>query len=188
MPIFGKGSSKPKPVDQDGNLLQSKYDPSDFIVAPSDSKGVSYRLTFRIPPDLEKGLDSILASQRFPFTTRGDILRWATLRGVKELEQMEGIASVSKRVDILTTLLNEESSHAEFMSIFGHLQESVSRYMADQAQDQAVRVVAMAKYQFEGMPEGHWKTRYLEELEKKFGQLLVKAGVGLMGVKKVGDQ
>lgn len=172
--------AKPGPVDQDGQPLASKYDPSDFIVAPSDSKGVSYRLTFRVPPDLEKGIDAILASQRFPFTTRGDVLRWATLRAVKELEQMEGLASISKRVDILTSVLNNEASHSEFMAVFGHLEESVAKYMADQAPDQAVRIIAMAKYQFEGMPEGYWRERYLQELTKRFGHLVGKAAVVLI--------
>ena len=173
---------KPAPVDDDGHPISLKYDPSDFIVAPSDGKGVSYRLTFRVPPDLEKGLDQILASNKFPFTTRGDILRYATHRTIRDLEQMEqGVASVSKRVDILTTLLNEEASHSEFMTVFNHLEESVSRYLADQAHDQATRIIAMTKYQFEGMPEGHWRDRYLSELQKRFGHLMGTVGVGLVG-------
>ena len=171
---------KVQALDGDGNSLPQKYDPADFIVAPSDAKGVSYRLTFRVPPDLEKAIDQILASNRFPFTTRGDVLRWVTLQGIKQLEKMEPVTSVTKRIDILTTILNEEAVHSEFMAIFNHLEESVARYMADSAPTQASRVVAMAKHQFEGMPDGHWRDRYLEELHKRFGQLLNKAGVKFM--------
>lgn len=148
-------------------------------MAPADSKGVSYRLTFRVPPDLEKSIDSLIASNKFPFTTRGDVLRWVTHHGVKYLLNLEGIASVSKRVDILTNLLNEEAAHSEFMTIFNHLEESVAKYLADQAHEQATRVVAMSKHQFEKMPDGHWRERYLTELQKRFGHLLNKSGVSL---------
>lgn len=163
----------------DGTPLPQKYDPADFIVAPADAKGVSYRLTFRVPPDMEKSIDAILASNHFPFSTRGEVLRWTTHQGVKLLESMEPVASVTKRVDILTSLLNEEAAHSEFLSIFNHLEESISRYMADQAPGQASRVVAMARHQFETMPEGHWRDRYLEELDKRFSYLLKKAGIQL---------
>jgi len=171
---------KTQPVDTDGTPLLSKYNPADFIVAPSDSKGVSYRMTFRVPPDMEKAIDQIIASNRFPFNTRGDVLRWVTLQGIKMLELMEPVTSVTKRIDILTTILNEESSHAEFMAIFAHLEDSVGKYMSDHAPEQAGRVVAMAKHQFESMPEGHWRERYLVELGHRFGYILNKEGVQLM--------
>ena len=177
-------SGKIQPLDTDGQAILTPYDPADFIVSPSDTKGVSYRLTFRVPPDLEKGIDQILASNRFPFSTRGDVLRWTTLQGIKTLEKLEPVVSVTKRIDILTTILNEEAGHSEFMAIFHHLEESVSRYMADQAPAQASRVVAMSKHKFEGMPDGHWRERYLEELSKRFGYLLQKDGVQLGGGKK----
>lgn len=164
---------------------EQQYDPASFNVAPADNKGVSYRLTFRVPPDMEKSIDAIIASHRFPFQTRGDVLRWTTLKGCRELEKMEGVPSVTKRVDILSNLLNEESAHSEFMSIFNHLEESVARYMADEAPDQATRVVAMAKYQFEAMPDGHWRSRYLEELNKRFSHLLKKTGISLIKTDNV---
>lgn len=129
---------------------------------------------------MENNIDVILSSKKFPFRTRGDVLRWCTQRGIKELEKMEGIPSVSKRIDILTTLLNEEQAHSEFMAVFNHLEEGVTRYMADQAPEQATRVVAMAKYQFEAMPGGHWRERYLSELQKRFGHLLKQAGMQLV--------
>lgn len=153
------------------------YDPGDFLVAPSDTRGVSYRLVFRVCPDMEKAVDQILASHRFPFTTRGDVLRWCLREGVRKLDQMEAVTSVTRRVDLLSTILNEENAHAEFMAIFEHLEETIQHYLADQAPDQAIRVVALAKHQFESMPEGHWRSRYLQELAKRF----VHVGQGANG-------
>lgn len=173
--------SDPGLVDEHGNALDAKYDPAQFHVSPTDAKGVSYRLTFRVPPDMEKGIDQVLASKRFPFTTRGDVLRWGTQQALKLLEKMEPVVSVSKKVEILSTMLQEEASHSEFMATFNHLQEAVERYMGDSAPEQATRVVAMAKHQFESMPPGYWRDRYLEELNKRFGHLITKAGISLAG-------
>jgi hypothetical protein len=162
---------KPLPVDGDGNPIPRKYDPASFIVVPVDTRGVSYRLTFRVAPDMERALDQVVASNRFPFTTRGDVLRWCVREGIRTLEGMEPVVSVSKRLYMMNTVLSEESGHAEFMHIFTHLEETVAKYLSDQAPDQAVRIIALAKHHFESMPEGYWRDRYLQELEKKFSHL-----------------
>lgn len=170
---------KPAAVDNDGNELPQKYDPGQFIVAPTDTRGVSYRLTFRVAPDMEKAVDQILASNRFPFSTRGDVLRWCVREGLRSLEKMEPVVSVSGRLDMLTTILSEENSHAEFLSIFQHLGDTVEKYLADQAPEQATRILAIAKHQFEGMPDGHWRGRYLKELGQRFGSLMNGHGAKL---------
>jgi hypothetical protein len=169
---------KPAAVDADGNLLPPQYDPGQFIVAPSDTRGVSYRLTFRVAPDLEKAVDQVLACNRFPFTTRGDVLRFCIREGLRVLEGLEPITSVTKRLDMLSTILGEENSHAEFLNIFQHLAVTVEKYLADQAEDQAKRILAIAKHQFEAMPEGHWRERYLKELGSRFGTLMGSNGKG----------
>lgn len=131
---------------------------------------------------MEKAVDQIVQSNRFPFTTRGDLLRWAVREGIRILDALEPVTSVAKRIDILSGILNEEAAHAEFMHIFEHLQESIQRYLADQAPAQALRVMAMAKHQFEMMPEGYWRDLYLKELDKRFGHLFKgTAGTSLKG-------
>lgn len=121
---------------------------------------------------MDKGIEQVLASNRFPFTTKGDVLRWAAHHALKALNQMEeGVTSVTKRVDLLTSILNEESAHSEFMAVFDHLEVGVGKYLSDNAPQQALRVLAMAKHQFESMPAGHWRDRYLLELTKRFSHV-----------------
>jgi len=177
---------KPLPLDNDGHPLEIKYAPEDFICAPADSRGVSYRLTFRVMPDIEKSLDQIVASNRFPFTTRGDVLRWCTREGLRALGNMEPVTSVTKRIDLISQVLAEENAHAEFMHIFTALEESINKYLADQAPDQAMRVIALTKHNFQMMPEGHWRDRYLKELDKRFGPLMGAKGVPLKGATGMG--
>jgi hypothetical protein len=165
----------PKPAainPEDGSVIAPKYNAEDFICAPADARGVSYRLTFRVMPDIEKSLDQLVASNRFPFSTRGDVLRWCVREGLRALNQMEPVTSVTKRIDLVDAVLAEDNAHAEFMHIFAAIEEGVNKYLADQAPKQAFRVLAMAKHNFEMMPEGHWRDRYLEELQKRFGPLM----------------
>lgn len=173
---------KPQPLDNDGQPIEVKYAPEDFICAPADSRGISYRLTFRVMPDIEKSLDQIVASNRFPFATRGDVLRWCTREGLRALGNMEPVTSVTKRIDLVSGVLAEESAHADFMHIFVALEESTNKYLADQAPAQAMRVLALAKHNFEMMPEGFWRSRYLEELDKRFGHLMKIKGTSLKGM------
>lgn len=176
---------KPAALDNEGHIIPLNYKPEDFICAPSDSRGVSYRLTFRVMPDIEKSIDQIVASNRFPFNTRGDVLRWCTREGLRALGNMEPVTSVTKRIDLVSSVLAEEQAHAEFMHIFTAMEESINKYMADSAPEQAMRVVALAKHNFEMMPDGHWRDRYLKELGKRFAQHLsgIK-GVSLMETQK----
>lgn len=181
--------SKAQAIDPDsGDPIQGKYKAEDFICAPADARGVSYRLTFRVMPDIEKSLDQIVASNRFPFSTRGDVLRWCVREGLRALNKMEPVTSVTKRIDLIDTVLAEENAHADFMHIFHALEDNVNKYLADQAPKQALRVLAMAKHNFESMPDGHWRDRYLEELQKKFGPLLATGkGVQLGGNNGTGQ-
>src|SRR5258707_40536 len=103
------------------------------MCAPADSRGVSYRLTFRVMPDIEKGLDEVVASNRFPFSTRGDVIRWCVREGLRALAQMEPVTSVTKRIDLVNAVLTEENAHSEFMHIFTAIEESINKYLADQA-------------------------------------------------------
>jgi hypothetical protein len=167
---------KSLPVDQDGNPIAPKYDPSKFIIPPSDSKGVSVRIQARCPPDMQRGIDEVLVSRRFPFKSDGDVIRWCVRQGFKLLNEMEDVNTVGQRVDMLTQLLDEEKSHADFLHSFTRLQESVSRYLADQSPEQAVRVIAMAKHTFESMPDGYWKDKYLQRLKEQFGSIETKSG------------
>ena len=166
---------KPTPLDGEGNPLPHQYDPADFLVAPSDARGISYRLSFRVAPDFARAIDQILSSNRFPVSSRGDVLRFCTREGIRIFETLEPVISVSKRIDMLSMILTEEKSHAEFISIFDQLQETINMYIADQAPEQAVRVVLLARHQFDMMPTGHWRDKYLHEIHKRYADLLASA-------------
>jgi len=163
----------PKPSDA------PVYDPSDFLISPSDARGVSYHLSFRCMPDMVRAIDQILQSKTFPLGTRGDLLRFALREGLRILDRLEPVSSVMKRVDIVNGMMAEENAHMDFMAVFVHLDETVRKYMADSAPEQAVRTITVVKHQFESMPEGYWRDRYLAELQNRYGKALALAPKGI---------
>src|SRR5437667_163491 len=98
-----------------------KYKPEDFIVPPNDSKGRGHRFSLSIHPAHNRELDIIVASRKFPFKTNADIMRWCLLRGLKILESLEAVPSVSGQVEAMMVTLGDEKDLAEY----GHWVESL---------------------------------------------------------------
>lgn len=149
-----------------------KYDPADFIVPASDTKGHSERVWARLPPAMDRGLDIVVSSKHWPFRTKGDVIRWAVQRGLRTLESMEPIGSVTAQIDAVATILREDAFQQEFKQIFEALGRTVNQHLADGAQKEAARIVANVKSKLEKMPECYWKEKYLGELSHRYGYLL----------------
>lgn len=175
--LNGSGSGRPNPpnlnYDEAGQIDEhGKYDPADFIIPASDAKGHSERVWCRLQPGHDRQLDVILRSRKFPFRTKGDIIRWATVRGLRILEQMEEVPSVMKQVDMMMDVLNDEQLNQDCMLVFEKTRERVASYISTGSTGQARRLIAQQKHLAEGIPDEYWRGAYLDRLDKEFGYLL----------------
>jgi hypothetical protein len=161
-----------KQVDPDFESDNHKYDPAEFIIPASDSKGHSERAWCRLSPGHDRQLDIVLRSRRFPYRTKGDIIRHAIVRTLKWLESMEDVPSVLGQVDMMMDILRDEQMQQEFIAMFEAMQRVIGNHVSAGATGEARRLVAKMKMQIQKMPDGHWKNRYHEELDTKFGYLL----------------
>lgn len=168
----GKFHTPHSPTDPDHDDFNSKYDPADFIIQASDAKGHSERVWCRMQPGHDRQLDVILRSRKFPFRTKGDIIRWAVVRGLRILEQMEEVPSIMKQVDMMMDVLADEQIHHEHMVVFEKTRERVAAYIGSNSIGQARRLVSILKMRADGIPDDYWRGLYLERLEKEFGYLL----------------
>jgi hypothetical protein len=159
------------------NRPPSKYDPADFIIPAQDSKGHSERIYASIQPGHSRQLDILLQSRRFPFRTRGDIIRWGVKEAIAKLEQMEDVPSVSAQVDVITNLMREEQFHAEYEATFDQMGGVIARHMANQAYGEVRRVIAQVRAAIDKMPDGYWKDRYMDTLDTRFERQLEAAEV-----------
>lgn len=164
-------------------VVKGKYRPEDFIIPGQDSNGNSMRLYCRTVPLLARAVDKILGSKKFPFYTKGDIVRWCLHEGVKVLESLEPMnGSVLAQVDAMHAIIRDEMLNHGYSAIFEAMSSTIGMHIQAQELGEARRLVSMIKHKVESMDDGYWRKRYLGEMEKRFGYLLhgdTVAGAGM---------
>lgn len=156
-----------------GSTYTGKYTPDSFVIPGQDNNGNSIREWFRVPPLLDRAMDVILGSRKFPFKNKGDLMRWCVKRGVDVLEEMEPMeGSVTAQVDAMIYALNGESAAHQFMTLFNTMSATVGEHIQAQALGEARRVISDMTGLIKKIDNEYWRRRYLEELEKRFGYLL----------------
>lgn len=158
------------------------YDPAEFVIPAGDHQGHSERVWCRVQPLHERQVDIVLRSKQFPFRTKGDVVRWCVVRGLKMLEALEpnAIKGFMQQADTIQEMLRDEMYMQEFMGMFDTLQKVVNQHIGMGSQGEAARLVAQTKFhldQIEGEP--NWKRKALDKLASQFGHLLNQRPVGL---------
>ena len=152
------------------------YDPSDYIVPAQDNKGHSERLWVRVQPMLDRQIDIIRNSKHFPFRTKGDVVRFAIDKTVRELlsqaeKSGERLASVMTQVDVIKDFVRDEIYHQDFIQTFEDFNRVIQRYLGSNAMGEAKRVIAQVDAYIERMPDCYWKTEYKKKMDKDYGHL-----------------
>lgn len=165
-------------------LVKGKYNPEDFIIPGQDANGNSMRLYCRVVPLLDRAVDKIVGTKKFPFYTKGDLVRWCVHEGVKVLESLEPAnGSVLAQVDAMHAIIRDEMLNHGYTSVFESMSTTIGMHVQANELGEARRLVAMIKSRVEAMDDGYWRRRYLQEMDKRFGYLLhgdkvVGAGMG----------
>lgn len=148
----------------------------DFIIPPSDDKGHSAHNTFRCPPTWVRQLDRILTSGKFPYQSRGDIIRHAIYRHFKHLESLGEVPqSLLGQIAVAVNLLQEDKRNEEFRDLLVMLEERVAFHATKGSVGEARRLVLQTLGAVNQMPEGWWKSHFYDEIRKKY-QWLVDQG------------
>lgn len=165
----------------DIDVVRSRHAPEDFIVPSKDHKGDSVRVWNRIQPGHDRAVAVIVGSKRFPFKTAGDCVRWCIHRGLKSLEQMEPVPSVTQQVEAMMGALRDEEFHQDFQTFIQHAQAVINRHVTEGAHGEARRLIAQLKADVLRMPKGYWRDKYLAAIQEQFRHILDKkdARVGL---------
>lgn len=159
---------------------RAKYKPEDFIIPGQDNNGNSMRLWSRVVPMLDRAIDVMFASHRFPFRSKGDLIRWCIKDGVDRLEEMEPVTgSVMAQVDAMIGILRDEELNHGFLTLFQTMTNTIGMHVQAQAEGEARRVIATMQHHIMKMQDGYWRQRYLRELREKFGYLMKGMTVGM---------
>lgn len=171
-PLTNSGNGRPETEHEELTERQ-------FRVPIKDGHGHSDRISFRLHPQYMPVLNNLLRSQRFPFRSTNDIVRFAIDRTCRELERRAGIPSLMHRVDAIRDLLIDDENNSSFLANFELIGRRVQEYVNSGAPQEAARILTETRHHIDQMPAGYWRTRYQQELLTRFGHLLrVQAGDG----------
>jgi len=171
------------PADRESNVKLSPNvtlsdlvsDRSDFIIPASDEKGHSVPLSFRCSQAYSRRVAVAVNCPKFPYKTRGDLLRHALHRHLEFLDEIEPELDVDiSGLDAVNEIINAENERIGFAKSFDNLSRSVQELSARGSQGQAKKLVLKVLRKVENMTPGYWKDSYLQDLKSRFGHLLPK--------------
>lgn len=159
-----------------------KFDPAEFNVPPSLSKGTSQRLQLWIQSAHARALDLIAHSGHFPWGKDTDVARWAIQHGLQYVDQIDPgiITSVMKQANIINAINEQETRNLKFIENMDKTQANVLQLKGVGENDMAADLVNRIYAEIKAMPnepdrELRWKLKYLKKYEEMFKDLIESA-------------
>jgi len=153
-------------------MPENKPEPAEFIIPASDPKGHSARHWFRCIPAMARQTEQIIQTKKFPYRTKGDLLRHALHRHVSWLSSIEPMVTISGQVDAILEIMRDEEMNNDFALVFDKMKERIAQHLAIGSRREAARLVLTIQNCIKEMPEGYWKDRYKNKIKRKYGDLL----------------
>lgn len=150
--------------------------PSEYLIPASDSRGHSAMYQFRAPEEWGRRMEELVISRRFPFGSPSDILRWCWFEGMNQLAHLEPECTDLSQVTAALRVVRDVEDQQRFASLFDRVTKIVDKATGEKDEATARQLIADLRYQFELMPDGRMREKYLERL-KKYDWLLNVAGV-----------
>ena len=161
--------------------MSNEIDPIEFRITASDTNGHSARHWFRTIPQMARQIEQVIAGKKFPYRTKGDLLRHALHRHISWLATQDKVLSVSGQVDAIVELMRDEEMAADFTTVFDKLSERISSHLSSGANGEATRLVRMVQDHIKSMPDGYWRDRYQRQMKERYGHLIDQQGKASLG-------
>lgn len=152
-----------------------KYDPAEFNVPASDHKGHSERLWCRVQPSMDREVDTIVSSRKWPFKTKGDFCRWAVWEGIKKIHGMEPVPnSMLVVAEAMIRTAQATESWITFQKSVDQAEHTVKMLMGVGNEREVWKLLSSLRSMVEGMEEENWRQSYMDEFKKRFGHILAQ--------------
>jgi hypothetical protein len=147
-----------------------------FIVPSQDREGRSYPVTFNVPPFLYREIEEILYSRKFPFSTRGDVLRWALFWGLARLEEYK-----PGKMGFIVWAKIEKQKYQDELYLGAHrdcgdmLDKAMEMYLKDGTEVGKLRAYAVLKEAYDNamkIKQPFWRKKRRQEIRDKYGKML----------------
>jgi hypothetical protein len=117
-------------------------------------------------------ISKIVQSRRWPWSTEGDMMRWAVWEAVKKCERME---EVPNSMYAVANNMIEASRGAlmvvTFKQSLDEVEKTVRELMSLGMDTEALKHLSDLRDQANKVSEPMWRDKYLEEFERRFSHL-----------------
>jgi len=148
--------------------------PSEYLIPAKDSKGHAELYHFRAPDDWGRRMEEIVISHRFPFSTPSDIMRWCVYVGLDQLARIQPEITDLSQIVAASRVVRDVEDRQRFLDLFRRVATVIDQAVEDKDEGTARQLLADLRFEFEKMPPGPSRDRYLERLQK-WDWLLSKA-------------
>ena len=162
---------------QDADLSQDEI-PQDeldtFVIPARDDKGIGVPIILHVPPYLERQIEIVVASRRFPYLKAADFIRHACVR---HLAWLIGIRlSLPRHMHVTMSTVSDILRDEEFRHQVEHAFTRMDRLVGDHVNRgdkmEAIRLYVRVRSRVVESTQGLWKDRFLEQLDAKYNHLL----------------
>ena len=152
---------------------------SKFKTPRKDAHGVSAHVNFYTAPYYVRMAQEIMG--RVPdFEVLSDVYACALHYGLKWLQEQDqvGETTVQQQLNVWSTICQVAEMDQELMLSMDKMKEMVNRILGNGDVKEARRVVSMARYAAEKMPDGYYRDKALNFIEAEFKGLWENGEVG----------
>lgn len=150
-------------------------DPSSFRVSSTDTKGHSQRMWFKCQPGHAAMIDAVVQSNKFPYRTKGDLLRHALVRHLRWLENLQPIPSITGMVDAILTILRDDEFYSDYKHVLETLSNRINMHKGQGELGEARRILYEVLHNIKRMPDTFWRDKYLAAIDRDHGDLIKNA-------------
>jgi hypothetical protein len=156
----------------DGEFPLAKLD--EFMVPSRDNTGSSSTITISIPPILDRQLEVLVSSKRFPYATKRDLIRHGVVRhSVWLLTIRESVPRhVQSMCDAIIELCRDDEIATKMEQVFQLLRHRVSHHIDNGDHMEAVGLISQVKQMLREMKPSVWVRKFTQEFDDQFGGYL----------------
>lgn len=144
-----------------------------FVIPARDEKGIGVQINLHVPPYLERQIEIVVASRRFPYLKVADFIRHACVRHLAWLVSIR--LSIPQHMTATMSTVLDAFRDAEFEAqaevAFAHMDRIVTAHINRGDKIEAIRLYARIRARVLETAPCVWRDRFIKEFDRKYAYL-----------------
>lgn len=142
----------------------------EFVIPGSDDKGRKVTVTFNVHPALDRQIDVILASRRFPYANKKDLFRHAVARHCGFLLDIR--TKVPRHFmamfDLDLEIVKDDEASTKMEQVLLALSSSVDEHVQRGEHSEAIRLISQIQQNLSRLKPSTWQKKFSERFFSRY--------------------